>query len=67
MESCLWLIAQREFIIKLGCLSMNRGLKHNLKQWITKVFRSDKKSKNFMNEIARKITACDMKESKHQL
>jgi hypothetical protein len=46
---------------------MNRGLKCSLKQWVGKVFRSDNKSKKFMNDVARRITTCDMRESKHQL
>lgn len=46
---------------------MNKSLKTSLKQWVGKVFKSENKSKKLLNEIARKITTCELKESKHQL
>lgn len=46
---------------------MNKNFKTCLKHWVGKMFKNENKSKKLLNEIARKITTCDLKESKHQL
>ncbi len=46
---------------------MSKSLKTSLKHWVGKVFKNDNKPKKFLSEVARKITTCDLKESKNQL
>ena len=46
---------------------MNKSLKSSLKQWVGKIFKHENKPKRFMKDVASKITACNLKESKTQL
>lgn len=46
---------------------MSKTLKSTLKVWVAKIFKEENKPKRFLNDVANKIAACQLKESKTQL
>jgi hypothetical protein len=46
---------------------MSKNLKLTLKSWVARIFKEENKTKRFLADVASKIYACQLKESKTQL